>query len=120
MNNYKVIGIPLAILLAVTIISAGFTTNSAFAHSKKAKVSCYDLAIDLVSWDGMYAYIDDDDLADLEDAFGDDNEVDPASFDDIIDEHMEDLLDDFEDAKCKKHIEKDLRKWIKKYVDFER
>jgi hypothetical protein len=68
----------------------------------------------------MYAYIDDEDLADLEDAFGDDNEVDPASFKDIIDDHMEDLLNDFKDEKCKKHIDKDLRKWIKKYVDFER
>lgn len=55
LNKYTLIGLPLAILLAVTIISAGFTTNSAFAHSKKAKVSCYDLAINLVSWDGMYA-----------------------------------------------------------------
>lgn len=121
MNNYKVIGIPLAILLAVTIISAGFTTNSAFAHSKKAKVSCYDLAIDLVSWDGMYRYIDDDDLAALEDVFGEDpkDDLDPASFDDIIDEHMEDILDDFKDAKCKKHIDKDLKKWIRN-VDFER
>ena len=119
LNNYKLIGIPLAILLTLTMTTAGFT-NSAFADHKKVKVSCIDLAIDLVSWDGMYAYIDDDDLADLEDAFGDDNEVDPASFDDIIDDHMEDLLDDFEDAKCKKHIEKDLKKWIKKYVDFEK
>ena len=113
-------GIPLAILLILTITTAGFT-NSAFAHSKKVKVSCIDLAIDLVSWDGMYAYIDDDDLAALEDVFGDDpdNDLDPASFDDIIDEHMEDILDDFKDAKCKKHIEKDQRKWIKK-VNFER
>jgi hypothetical protein len=107
-------------LLILTITTAGFT-NSAFAHNKKVKVSCIDLAIDLVSWDGMYAYIDDDDLAALEDVFGDDpdNDLDPASFDDIIDEHMEDILDDFKDAKCKKHIEKDLRKWIKK-VNFER
>lgn len=43
----------------------------------------------------------------------------PASFDDIIDEHMEDILDDFKDAKCKKHIDKDLKKWIRN-VDFEK
>ena len=112
----------LAILLAVTIISTGFTTNSAFAHSKKAKVSCYDLAIDLVSWDGMYRYIDDDDLAVLEDVFGEDpkDDLDPASSDDIIDEHMQDILDDFKDAKCKKHIKKSMAKWIEDKVDFER
>ena len=119
MNNYKLMGIPLAILLTVTIISAGFT-NSAYAHSSKVKVGCKDLAIDLVSWDGLYRYIDDDDLADLEDAFGDDNEVNPADFDDIIDEHMEDLLDDFEDSKCKKHIDNDLEDWIDDKVDFDR
>jgi hypothetical protein len=112
-------GIPLATLLILTITTSGFT-NSVFADGKKVKVSCIDLAIDLISWDGMYAYIDDDDLADLEDTFGDDNEVDPASFKDIIDDHMEDLLDDFEDKKCQKHIDKDLREWIKKHVNFER
>jgi hypothetical protein len=115
-------GIPLAVLLTLTITTAGLTTtNSAYADSKKAKVSCYDLAIDLVSWDGMYRYIDDDDLAALEDDFGDDpkDDLDPASFDDIIDEHMEDILDDFKDAKCKKHIDKDLKKWMRT-VDFER
>jgi hypothetical protein len=119
MNNYKLMGVSLAVLLILTITTAGFT-NSAFADGKKVKVSCIDLALDLISWDGMYAYIADDDLADLEDAFGDDNEVDPASFEDIIDDHMEDLLDDFKDAKCKKHIDKDLKKWIKNNVNFER
>ncbi len=78
MNNYKLIGIPLAILLTVTIISAGFT-NSAYAHGSKVKdVGCKDLAIDLVSWDALYEYIDDDDLTAIEDDFGDDNEVNPA------------------------------------------
>lgn len=58
----------------------------------------------------MYAYIDYVDFADLEDALDNDNEVDPASLEDIIDDRMDDLLDNFKDAKCKKHIEKDLRK----------
>ena len=86
----------LVMLLTITIISAGF--NSAYADSKKVKINCKDLAIDLVSWDGMYRYIDDDDLAALEDVFGEepDSALDPASFDDIIDEHMEYILDDFE------------------------
>jgi hypothetical protein len=120
LKNNKLIGIHLAILLILTITTVGFT-NSAFAHSKKAKVGCYDLAINLVSWDGLYRYIDDDDLTALEDVFGDDpkDDLDPASFDKIIDRHMEDVLDDFKDAKCKKHIDKDLKKWIRN-VDFEK
>jgi len=106
-------------LLTITILSAGF--NSAYSDSKKAKIKCEDLAIDLVSWDGLYRYIDDDDLAALEDDFGDDPDsaLDPASFDDIIDEHMEDILDDFYDDKCKKHIDHDLKEWVKD-ITFER
>ena len=32
-----------------------------------------DLAIDLISWDALYKYIDIDDLTDIEDTFCDDN-----------------------------------------------
>ena len=62
----------MAILLTITIISAGLT-NSAYAHGSKVKVGCKDLAIDLISWDAVYKYIDIDDLTDIEDAFCDDN-----------------------------------------------
>jgi hypothetical protein len=111
-------GLSLVMLLTVTIISAGF--NSAYAHGSKVKVDCKDLAIDLISWNSLYRGVDDDELAAIEDDYGDDNDVKPASFDDIIDDHMEDLLDDFEDAKCKKHIKKSMAKWIEDKVDFER
>ena len=118
MNKYTLIGLLLAILLTITIISAGLT-NSAYAHGSKVKVGCKDLAIDLISWDELYKYIDIDDLIDIEDAFWNDNLVDPSSFDDIIDEHMEELLDDFEIANCK-HLDDDLEDWIDDKVDFER
>ena len=108
----------MATLLTITIISAGFT-NSAYAHGSKVKVGCKDLAITIVSWDALYKYIDFEALTDIEDDFGDDNEVDPAAFKDIIDEHMEELLDDFEHANCK-HLNEDLEEWIDEKVDFER
>ena len=120
MNNKKLIGIPLAVLLTITIISTGFTSNSAYADSKKVKIKCKDLAIDLISWNSLYRGVDDDELAAIEDDYGDDNDVKPASFDDIIDDHMEDILDDFKDANCKKHIKKSMAKWIEDKVDFER
>jgi hypothetical protein len=120
LKNYKLIGIPLAVLLTLTIISAGFTTNSAYADNKKVKVDCKDLAIDLISWNSLYKGVDEDELAAIEDDYGDDNDVKPASFDDIVDDHMEDLLDDFEDAHCKNHIKKSMAKWIEDKVDFER
>jgi hypothetical protein len=47
MNNFKLLGIPLAVLLTITIISAGFT-NSAYAHDNKVKVGCKDLDIAIV------------------------------------------------------------------------
>ena len=111
-------GLSLVMLLTVTIISAGF--NSAYAHGSKVKVGCKDLAIDLISWNSLYKGVDEDEIAAIEDDYGDDNDVKPASFDDIIDDHMEDLLDDFEDAKCKKHIKNSMAKWIEDKVDFER
>lgn len=117
MNNYKLTGLSLAILLTITIISAGF--NSAYAHGSKAKVGCKDIAIGLISWNSLYKGVTDEELAAIEDDYGDDNDVKPASFDDIIDDHMEDLLDDFEDANCK-HIKKSMEEWIEDKVDFER
>lgn len=89
----------MAILLTTSIISAGFT-NPAYAKSSKVKVDCTEVAIALISWDALYKYIDLDDLTAIEDAFGDDNEVELASFNEIIDDHMEELLDDYEDANC--------------------
>ncbi|HEX6646140.1 MAG TPA: hypothetical protein VF047_03095 [Nitrososphaeraceae archaeon] len=117
MNNYKLIGLSMVMLLTITMISSGF--NSAYAHGSKVKVGCKDLAIDLISWNSLYKGVDDDELADIEDDYGDDNDVKPASFDDIIDDHMEDLLDNFEDANCK-HIKKSMEEWIEDKVDFER
>ena len=72
MNKYTLIGLPLAIGLKITIISAGLT-NSGYAHGSKLKVGFKDLAIDLISWDALYKYIDLDDLTDSEDVFCDDN-----------------------------------------------
>ena len=48
-------------------------------------------------------------MTNLEDALRDDpnNDVNPSSFDDIIDDHMEDMLDDYEDDNCDKHISDD-------------
>jgi hypothetical protein len=119
LNNYKLLGITLAILITSSIISAGFT-NPAHAKSSKVRVDCTEVAITLISWDALYKYIDLDDLTAIEDAFGDDNEVNPASFDEIIDDHMEELLDDFEDANCDKSVDDDLVDWIDDNVDFER
>ena len=90
MNNYKLLGITLEILITSSIISAGFT-NPAYAKSSKVKVDCTEVAITLISWDALYKYIDLDDLTAIEDAFGDDNEVNPASFDEIIDDHTDRL-----------------------------
>ncbi|HET6716559.1 MAG TPA: hypothetical protein VFG90_05470 [Nitrososphaeraceae archaeon] len=117
----KVITVSVGIGILLIINALGNGLNSAYAKHDTVRVDCKDLAIDLISWDGLYGYINDDDLADLEDDFADDpdNDVDPSSFDDIIDEHMEDLLDDFEDSKCEKHINEDLEEWVED-IDFEK
>lgn len=118
MNNYKLIGISLAVLLTLTIIIVGFTTNSAYAHSSKVKVGCKDLALDLITWDQLYYAADGEEVAASEDDLADDD-IEPSLYRDIIDEHMEELLDDFEDAKCK-HLDKDIKEFVDDHVDFER
>ena len=41
--NYKFFAIPLVVMLATTILSGGFIIT-AYAHDKKVKVGCKDLA----------------------------------------------------------------------------
>jgi hypothetical protein len=118
LNNYKVLGIPLAILLITTIISIGFITNSAYAHGSKVKVGCKDLALALITWDSLYPLVDGETISEIEDDL-DSEGIKPSLLNDIVDEHMEDLLDDFEDANCK-HLDDDIEEWIDRHVDFER
>ena len=113
-------GISLAVLLTVTIISAGFTTiNYAYAHSSKVKnVGCKDLALTLITWDQLYFIGDGEEIAASEDDLAGDD-IKPSLYKKIIDEHLEELLDDFEDAKCK-HLDKDIKEYVERHVDFKR
>jgi hypothetical protein len=117
LNNYKLLGIPLAILLTITIISAGFT-NSAYAHSHKVKVDCKDLGLALLTWDDLYYYADADDLKESERGLAD-VDIKPDTYEDIIDEHMEDLSNKF-GTKCDEKVDEEIFEKWNEDVDFNR
>jgi hypothetical protein len=95
--NYKFLAIPLAVMLATTILSGGFIIT-AYAHDKKVKVGCKDLALALITWDQMAPLVDDDDIAENEHVLNE-HGIKPDLYQDIVDDHLEDLLDDVQD-KC--------------------
>jgi hypothetical protein len=117
LNHYKLIGIPLTVLLTITIISAGFTTNSAYAHGK-TKVGCLDLGLALITWDQLYYDADKDDLEDFEDVL-DDEDIEPNEYEDIIEDNMEDLWSKFA-SKCEDTVDEEIVEKFEEDVDFNR
>lgn len=117
LNHYKLIGLPLIVLLTIIIISAGFTTNSAYAHGK-TKVGCLDLGLALITWDQLYYDADEDDLEDFEDVL-DDEDIEPNEYEDIIEDNMEDLWSKFA-SKCEDTVEEEIVEKFEEDVDFNR
>ena len=97
-NNNKnriVLATMLGAILAITVISTGFT-NSAYASHNNVKVGCKDLAITLVTWDQLLGFVAGDDIMDIE-HFLADEDITEVLLTVLIDRHLEDLLDDAED-----------------------
>lgn len=115
LDNYKLMGLSLVMLLTVTILSAGF--NSAYAHGK-AKVGCKDLGLALLTWDDLYGDADEDDLEEHEFGLAD-VDIKPDTYEDIIDEHMEKLASKFYND-CKKTVDDEILEKFNEDVDFNR
>jgi len=116
--NYTTTLIVAAFAAVVAIGSAFPVLGNAYADSSKVKVGCKDLALDLITWDQLYPLVDDDDIAENEHILNDEG-IQPDTYTAIIDDHLNDLLDDFKDAKCK-HVDKDIKEYIDDRVDFKR
>ena len=110
-------GLSLAILLTVTLISAGFTTNSAYAHGK-TKVGCLDLGLALITWDQLYFDAEENDLEDFEDVLDDEN-IEPNEYEDIIEDNMEDLWSKFA-SNCEDTVDRPVVEKFEEDVDFNR
>ena len=93
--NSKFLGLSLGILLIVSIVSLGFI-DSTYAANKNVKVGCKSLALDLITWDQLLGVVSEQDIVDNEHELNEEG-VEPDLYEDIIDEHLEDLLDEVED-----------------------
>ena len=113
MNNtikidYKSFGLPLGILLIITMISSG-VIDSVYAGHNKVKVDCKDLAVALITWDQLLSIGDPDDIAENEHILNEEG-VEPDLYEDIIDKHLVDLLDEA-DHECN-NLDNDIERLL--------
>ena len=93
MNAQKILAVFLiGIFVLVTTTSIGST-----AIADKVKVGCKDLAFALITWDQLLPLVPEDDIAENEHQLNE-NGVEPDTYQDIIDRHINDLLNDIN--KC--------------------
>ena len=106
-NRNKFFAITLAVLLAFAIVSSGFF-GSAFGSHNKVKVGCKDLALTLITWDQLLALAPADDIAENEHQLNE-NGVEPDLYEDIINRHLDDLMDDVEECN---NLDDDIEEMI--------
>ena len=93
MNAQNILSVVLiGILVIVTITSVGSA-----AMADRVKVGCKDLAFALITWDQLLPLVPEDDIAENEHQLNE-NGVEPDTYQDIIDRHINDLLHDID--KC--------------------
>jgi hypothetical protein len=93
LNAQKILAVFLiGIFVLVTTTSIGST-----AIADKVKVGCKDLAFALITWDQLLPLVPEDDIAENEHQLNE-NGVEPDTYQDIIDRHINDLLNDID--KC--------------------
>ena len=94
--DHKFLGLPLAILLIITIIFSSSFINSSYASHNNVKVGCKSLAIALITWDQLLGVADEQDIVDIE-HFLADEDVSQVLLKVLIDKHLDDLLDEAQD-----------------------
>ena len=73
------------------------TSIGSTASADRVKVGCKDLAFALITWDQLLPLVPEDDIAENEHQLNE-NGVEPDTYQDIIDRHINDLLNDIN--KC--------------------
>jgi len=96
--NYhsKLFALSLTVLFSFALVSNGFI-GSAFGSHNKVKVGCKDLALTLITWDQLLALAPADDIAENEHELNEKG-VEPDLYKDIINRHLDDLLDDVDEC----------------------
>lgn len=119
MNHRYRLAPTLTVFLAIVIGSSAFI-GIAFGSHNQIKVGCKDLALTLITWDQLFALVPSDDIAENEHELNE-NGVEPDFYEDIIDRHLEDLLDDIDDAlddnKCN-NLDNDIEEMLDD-IDFD-
>jgi len=83
----------------VTIASIGSA-----ATADRVKVGCKDLAFALITWDQLLPLVPEDDIAENEHQLNE-NGVEPDTYQDIIDRHINDLLKDINKCNLNDDVE---------------
>ena len=87
--------------LAVFLIGMFFlvmtTSMGSTTMADRVKVGCKDLAFALITWDQLLPLVSEDDIAENEHQLNE-HGVEPDTYQDIIDRHINDLLNDIN--KC--------------------
>ncbi len=96
-------------ILAVSLIGMFFlvatTSIGSTASADRVKVGCKDLAFALITWDQLLPLVPEDDIAENEHQLNE-NEVEPDTYQDIIDRHINDLLNDINKCDLNDALEK--------------
>jgi hypothetical protein len=105
--EYKLFASALTVLLVFAIVSTGFI-GSAYGSHNKAKVGCKDLALTLITWDQLLALAPADDIAENEHELNEKG-VEPDLYKDIINRHLDDLLDDVDECN---NLDNDIEEMV--------
>ena len=93
MNAQKI----LSVILIGTFVLVTIASIGSAATADRVKVGCKDLAFALITWDQLLPLVPEDDIAENEHQLNE-NGVEPDTYQDIIDRHINDLLNDID--KC--------------------
>lgn len=93
MNAQKI----LSVILIGTFVLVTIASIGSAATADRVKVGCKDLAFVLITWDQLLPLVPEDDIAENEHQLNE-NGVEPDTYQDIIDRHINDLLNDIN--KC--------------------
>jgi hypothetical protein len=87
----------LSVILIGTFVLLTIASIGSAATADRVKVGCKDLAFALITWDQLLPLVPEDDIAENEHQLNE-NGVEPDTYQDIIDRHINDLLNDIN--KC--------------------
>lgn len=100
MNAQKI----LSVILIGTFVLVTIASIGSAATADRVKVGCKDLAFALITWDQLLPLVPEDDIAENEHQLNE-NGVEPDTYQDIIDRHINDLLNDINKCNLNDDVE---------------